>query len=66
MQYNNNFQGQGGGNDGQMGGQNAQGGPQMGDVFNKGNADMLMNYGLSQGQNILKTQGDKWMPQVSG
>lgn len=30
------------------------------------NADMLMNYGLSQGQTLLKTQSDKWMPGVTG
>jgi len=35
--------------------------------FLKGeNADMLMNYGLAQGQNFVKTQSDKWMPGVTG
>jgi hypothetical protein len=35
-------------------------------LFRGENADMLMNYGLAQGQNLLKTQSDKWMPGVTG
>jgi hypothetical protein len=29
------------------------------------NADMLMNYGLSQGQNLLRSQSERFMPGVS-
>ena len=29
-------------------------------------ADMMLNYGLSQGSSMLKQQQDKWMPGVSG
>jgi len=35
-------------------------------MFKGDNADMLMNYGLSQGQNLFKQQSDKWMPGVTG
>lgn len=34
-------------------------------MFKGENANMLLNMGLSQGQNMLKSQSDKWMPGVS-
>lgn len=35
-------------------------------MFKGENANMLLNMGLSQGQTMLKTQSEKWMPGVNG
>ena len=51
---------------GQQGGGQNQNFNMGGFTMNNEQADMMLNYGLSQGQNMFNQQKEKWMPGVSG
>lgn len=49
----------------QQGGAGGVGGPQQ-NMLGSDQADMMLNLGISQGQNMLKQQQERWMPGISG